>query len=71
MFGALLEVLMSKKCTPLWQNAHWEVKMLKNWWSGSTFGSSDAEKWHAAVAKRKCGRENVKNMRCSEHFLKL
>ena len=29
MFGPLLEVEMSKKCTPLWREAHFEVKMLK------------------------------------------
>ena len=28
-FGPLLEVEMSKKCTPLWCEAHFEVKMLK------------------------------------------
>ena len=28
-FGALLEVAMSKKCTPSWCEAHFEVKMLK------------------------------------------
>jgi len=28
-FGPLLEVQMSKKCTPLWREAHFEVKMLK------------------------------------------
>ena len=27
--GALFEVLMSKNCTPLWREAHLEVKMLK------------------------------------------
>ena len=27
MFGPLLEVEMSKKCTPLWREAHFEVKM--------------------------------------------
>ena len=27
--GPLLEVEMSKKCTPLWRDAHFEVKMLK------------------------------------------
>ena len=26
-FGPLLEVAMSKKCTPLWREAHFEVKM--------------------------------------------
>ena len=28
--GPLLEVAMSKKCTPLWREAHFEVKMLKH-----------------------------------------
>ena len=28
--GPLLEVEMSKKCTPLWREAHLEVKMLKH-----------------------------------------
>ena len=29
ILGPLLEVAMSKKCTPLWHEAHFEVKMLK------------------------------------------
>ena len=29
--GPLLEVQMSKKCTPLWREAHSEVKSVKNW----------------------------------------
>ena len=29
MLGPLLEVAMSKKCTPLWREAHFEVKMHK------------------------------------------
>ena len=29
MVGPLLEVPMSKKCTPLWREAHFEVKMCK------------------------------------------
>ena len=29
-FGPLLEVAMSKKCMPLWREAHFKVKMLKN-----------------------------------------
>ena len=37
-FGPLLEVEMSKKCTPLWREAHFEVKMLQNH-SRTTFGS--------------------------------
>ena len=40
-FGPLLEVEMSKKCTPLWREAHFEVKSAKNWLVRSTFGRSD------------------------------
>ena len=43
ILGALLEVEMSKKCTPLWREAHFEVKSVKNWRSRTTFGGSDVE----------------------------
>ena len=43
-FGPLLEVEMSKKCTPLWREAHFEVKMYKTHHSRTTFGGSDVEK---------------------------
>ena len=49
--GPLLEVEMSKKCTPLWREAHFEVKSVKNWRVRSTFGSWDVEKVHAVVAR--------------------
>ena len=37
----LLEVEMSRKCTPLWREAHFEVKMLKTPGVRTTFGGSD------------------------------
>ena len=43
-FGPLLEVEMSKKCTPLWREAHFQVKSVKNWRSRTTFGGSDVDK---------------------------
>ena len=49
--GPLLEVPMSKKCTPLWREAHFQVKSVKNWRSRTTFGGSDVEKVHAVVAR--------------------
>ena len=49
--GPLLEVAMSKKCTPLWREAHFQVKSIKNWRSRTTFGSCDVEKVHAVVAR--------------------
>ena len=38
-FGPLLEVEMSKKCTPLWPEAHFQVKMYKAHHARTTFGS--------------------------------
>ena len=38
-FGPLLEVEMSKKCTPLWREAHFQVKMYKTRQVRTTFGS--------------------------------
>ena len=38
--GPLLEVEMSKKCTLLWREAHFEVKMYKAPWVRTTFGRS-------------------------------
>ena len=37
--GPLLEVQMSKKCTPLWREAHLQVKMYKTPQLRTTFGS--------------------------------
>ena len=39
IFGPLLEVEMSKKCMPLWREAHFEVKMYKAHHFRTTFGS--------------------------------
>ena len=43
MVGALLSAEMSKKCTPLWREAHFEVKMYKTHHSRTTFGGSDVD----------------------------
>ena len=39
ILGPLLEIEMSKKCTPLWREAHFEVKMCKTHHARTTFGS--------------------------------
>ena len=49
--GPLLEVQMSKKCTPLWREAHFQVKIYKTHQVRTTFGSGDVEKVHAIVAR--------------------
>ena len=69
--GPLLEVEMSKKCTPLWREAHFEVKMYKTPQLRTTFGSWDVEKVHAVVARSTFPSQNVQNTRGSDHFLKF
>ena len=49
--GAILEVPMFKNATRLWREAHLQVKMHKTPHCRSYFGSSDVQKWHAAVAR--------------------
>ena len=66
--GPLLAVEMSKKCTPLWREAHVEVKMYKTHHVRTTFGSSDVEKVHAVAARSTFRSQNVKNTRGSDHF---
>ena len=70
-FGPLLEVEMSKKCTPLWREAHFQVKMYKTHHSRTIFGSSDVEKVHAVVARSTFPSQNVQNTPASDHFWKL
>ena len=60
-FGPLLEVAMSKKCTPLWREAHFQVKMYKTHQVRTTFGSWDVEKVHAVVARSTFPSQNVQN----------
>ena len=67
-FGPLLEVEMSKKCTPLWREAHFQVKMYKTHHARTTFGGSDVEKVHAVVARSTFRSQNVKNTKGSDHF---
>ena len=71
ILGPLLEVEMLKKCTPLWREAHLQVKMYKTHQHRSTFGSCDVEKVHAVVARSTFGSQNVKNTRGSDHFWKF
>ena len=68
MLGPLLEVEMWKKCTPLWREAHFEVKMYKTPHVRATFGSWDVEKVHAVVARSAFRSQNVQNTRGSDHF---
>ena len=68
MFAPLLEVRMSKKCTLLWREAHFQVKMYKAHHARTTFGGSDVEKVHAVVAGSTFLSQNVQSTPCSDHF---
>ena len=71
ILGPLLEVQMSKKCTPLWREAHFQVKMYKTPHVRATFGGSNVEKVHAVVARSTLRSQNVQNTRGSDHFWRL
>ena len=60
-----------KKCTPLWREAHFQVKMYKTHQGRTTFGSWDVEKVHAVVARSTFRSENAQNTPGSDHFWKL
>ena len=65
-----------KSCTPLWREAHVQVKMYKTPQVRTTFGSYDvekvhAEKVHAAVARSTFPSQNVQSTPWSDHFWKL
>ena len=65
-FGPLLEVGMLKKCTPLWREAHFQVKMHKTHQVWTTFDTWDVEKVHAVVARSTFPSQNVQNTPRSE-----
>ena len=66
MLRPLLEVEISKKCTPLWHEAHFEVKMHKTHHAQTTFGSWDVERVHAVVARSTLRGQNVESTSASE-----
>ena len=70
-FGPLFGVAMSKNCTPLWREAHFEVKMYKTHHARTTFGSWDVEKVHAVVARSTFPSQNVQNTPFSNHLWQL
>ena len=60
-----------KNCTPLWREAHFEVKMYKANLLRTTFGSWDVEKVHAVVARSTFRSQNAQSTPGSDHFWKL
>ena len=64
--GPLLDVEMSKKCTPLWREVHFQVKMLKTLGVRTTFGGSDVEFRKSA---RRCGAKHISKWKCTKHTM--
>ena len=60
-----------KNCTPLWREAHFQVKMYKTPQIRTTFGSWDVEKVHAVVARSTFPSQNVQSTPSSDHFWKF
>ena len=57
---------MSNKCTPLWREAHFEVKMHKAHHVRNTFWNWDVEKVHAVVARSTFQSQHVQNPSASD-----
>ena len=70
-FATFLEVLMSKKCTPLWREAHFQVNMsmCKTQHVQRTFWSWEVESVDAVLARSIFPSKNVRNATCTVHFL--
>ena len=64
--GPLLEVEMSKKCTPLWREAHFQVKMYKTPHVRTTFGGSDVDFRKSA---HRCGAKHISKSKCTKHTM--
>ena len=71
VLAPFLEVEMSRKCRPLWREAHVQVKIYKTHHVQTTFVIRDVEKVHAVVARSTFPSQNVKNTAFSDHFWKL
>ena len=57
-----------KNCTPLWREAHVEVKMYKAPHLRSTFGHGHVKKVHAVVARSTFRSQHLQKTSCSQHF---
>ena len=54
---------MLKKCTPLWREAHLEVKSVKNW-----RGSEQFWKLRCWKSARRCGAKRISKSKCTKHL---
>ena len=54
---------MSKKCTPLWREAHFQVKNVQ-----STPGSDHFWKLRCRKSARRCGAKHISKSKCTKHL---
>ena len=57
-----------ENCTPLWRDAHLEVKSVKTPQLRSTSRTWDVQKVHGVAARSTFPSQNVQNTPCSDHF---
>ena len=62
--GPLLAVEMSKKCTPVWREAHVQVKMYKT----NTPCSDHFWQFRCRKSARCCGAKHISKSRCTKHI---
>ena len=60
--GPLLDVEMSKKCTPLWREAHFEAKLYKTHYAPDHFSKLRCRK-----SARPCGAKHISKSKCKKH----
>ena len=64
MFGPLLKVEMLKKCTPLWREAHLQVKMCKTHHDRTTL---EVDMWKKNACRR--GAKHISMSKCTKHTM--
>ena len=60
-----------KNCTPLWREAHFQVKNVQTTWCSDHFWKLRCWKVHAVVARSTFPSQNVQNTRGADHFWQL
>ena len=60
--GPLLEVELSVKCTPLWREAHFQVKNVQNTPTSEHFWKLSCRK-----SARSCGAKHISKSKCTKH----
>ena len=59
-YGPLLALEMSKKCAPLWREAHFQVKMYK---------THHVRKLRCRKSARRCGAKHISKSKCAKHTM--